>query len=84
LAACCLLRTDIVDESCGVLRHVASKVGDKFMVDLCLSDFLACSRGIEGVGLGGCIKRWGSVVRVCSRFSDVSLLEDSIREMKED
>ena len=47
---------------------------------ICISDGLACSRSIKGVGLGWCIKSFKDSVRVCARFADVSLLEKRIAE----
>jgi len=51
--------------------------------DICSSDGLPCSCSIKGVGFGGCVKSLSGSVRVCARFSDVSLLERSIRERVE-
>ena len=47
-------------------------------VDVCLSDGLPCSCRIKGVGIGACVKRFRDKVLICSRFSDVSILETSI------
>ena len=49
-------------------------------LDVCLSDGLPCSRFIKGVGFGVCVKSLDDTVCLCPRFSDVCLLECSIRE----
>lgn len=35
---------------------------------------------VEGVGIGMCVKNFCGKIVICSRFSDVSILEFSIRE----
>lgn len=50
----------------------------KKYLDICISDGLPCSRSIKGVGIGWCIKSFKDSVRVCARFSDVSLVEKRI------
>jgi len=49
-------------------------------VDVCLSDWLPCSKMVKGVGIGACVKNFRGKIIICSRFSDVSILEFSIRE----
>jgi len=40
----------------------------------CDSDGLPCSCRIKGAGIGVCVRRFRDKVRVCPRFSDVSLM----------
>jgi len=47
---------------------------------VCPSDGLPCSGRIKGVGIGVCVRRFRDKVRVCSRFSDVSILETWMQE----
>ena len=50
------------------------------MNDVCLSDWLPCSCMVKGVGIGSCVKTFRGKIVICSRLSDVSILEFSIRE----
>ena len=50
----------------------------KKYLDICSSDRLPCSCSIKGVGFGSCVESLNGSVRVCARFSDVSILERSI------
>lgn len=59
---------------------VVSVKNGRVMVDVCLSDYLPCCRDVKGVGIGHCVKAYArcTTVRICCRFSDISLLEDVI------
>ena len=45
------------------------------MNEVCLSDWLPCSRRVKGVGIGMCVKNVRGKIVICCRFSDVSILE---------
>lgn len=59
---------------------VAMKTNSCRFVDVCLSDWLPCSKMVKGVGVGVCVKNFRGKIIICSRFSDVSILEFSICE----
>ena len=61
---------------------VLSVKDGRVMVDVCISDGLPCSRDLKGVGIGACIRKWGAGVRICCRFSDVSIFEDWFRKIR--
>ena len=49
-------------------------------MDICISDRLPCSHPVKGVQFGDCVRASGDTVVICCRFSDVSILEYSIRK----
>ncbi len=49
-------------------------------IDICPSDNLPCSCDVKGAGIGECVKNLRGDIIVCCRFSDVSILEFSIRK----
>ena len=56
------------------------KTDSRKFVDVCLSDWLPCSCMVKGVGIGMCVKNFRGKIIICSRLSDVSILELMIRE----
>lgn len=62
----------------------AVDLGSGSSVNVCICDRLPCSRFVKGIapsirGVGVCVKSWRGAVRICCRFSDVSLFEEALR-----